>query len=41
MSQSNMLYDGLDVHKESIAVAYVAREHHAEVDDRHHWRAPV
>jgi hypothetical protein len=33
MSQSNMLYDALDVHKESIAVAYVAREHHAEVDD--------
>ena len=26
-----MLYVGMDVHKESIAVAYVANEHHAEV----------
>jgi transposase len=31
MPQSGMLYVGLDVHKESIAVAYVAREHGAEV----------
>src|SRR6266545_4517165 len=31
MHQSSMLYIGLDVHKESIAVAYVAQEHHAEV----------
>jgi transposase len=31
MPQSSMLYVGLDVHKESIAVAYVAQEHHAEV----------
>jgi len=31
MSQSSTLYIGLDVHKESIAVAYVAQEHHAEV----------
>jgi transposase len=31
MSQSSTLYVGLDVHKESIAVAYVAKEHHAEV----------
>ena len=31
MPQSRTLYIGLDVHKESIAVAYVAQEHHAEV----------
>jgi transposase len=31
MTQSSTLYIGLDVHKESIAVAYVAKEHHAEV----------
>jgi transposase len=31
MNQSSTLYVGLDVHKESIAVAYVAQEHHAEV----------
>src|SRR5215510_11392807 len=31
MTQSSTLYVGLDVHKESIAVAYVAQEHHAEV----------
>ena len=31
MSQSSTLYVGLDVHKESIAVAYVAKEHEAEV----------
>ena len=31
MSQSSTLYVGLDVHKESITVAYVAQEHHAEV----------
>ena len=31
MTQSSTLYIGLDVHKESIAVAYVAQEHHAEV----------
>ena len=31
MHQSSTLYVGLDVHKESIAVAYVAQEHHAEV----------
>ena len=31
MHQSSTLYVGLDVHKESIAVAYVAKEHHAEV----------
>jgi transposase len=29
--QSSTLYVGLDVHKESIAVAYVAKDHHAEV----------
>ena len=31
MNQSSTLYVGMDVHKESIAVAYVAEEHHAEV----------
>ena len=31
MHQSSTLYVGLDVHKESIAVAYVAQEPHAEV----------
>ena len=31
MHQSSTLYIGLDVHKESMAVAYVAQEHHAEV----------
>src|SRR5918996_1808758 len=31
MSQSSMLYIGMDVHKDSIAVAYIAQEHGAEV----------
>jgi transposase len=31
MHQSTTIYVGLDVHKESIAVAYIAQEHHAEV----------
>ena len=31
MPQSSTLYVGLDVHKESIAVAYVAKDHDAEV----------
>jgi transposase len=31
MSQSRTLYVGMDVHKDSIAVAYVGQEHHAEV----------
>jgi transposase len=31
MHQSRTLYGGLDVHKDSIAVAYVAKEHAAEV----------
>src|SRR5262252_6080672 len=31
MHQSSTLYVGLDVHKESLAVAYVAQDHHAEV----------
>ena len=31
MSQSSTLYVGMDVHKESIAVAYVAQEYSAEV----------
>jgi len=31
MSQSSTLYIGMDVHKESIAVAYVAQAHGAEV----------
>ena len=31
MTQSSMLYVGLDVHKESIAVAYVGQDHGAEV----------
>ena len=31
MKQSSTLYVGMDVHKESIAVAYVAQDHGAEV----------
>jgi transposase len=31
MNQSSTLYVGMDVHKDSIAVAYVAKEHGAEV----------
>src|SRR5919198_647078 len=31
MPQSSTLYVGLDVHKDSIAVAYVAQDHQAEV----------
>ena len=31
MHQSSTLYVGMDVHKESIAVAYVAKDHDAEV----------
>src|SRR5215475_15772841 len=31
MNQSSTLYVGMAVHKESIAVAYVSEEHHAEV----------
>jgi len=31
MSQSNTLFIGMDVHKETIAVAYVAQDHGAEV----------
>jgi transposase len=31
MPQSTTLYVGMDVHKESIAVAYVAQDHGAEV----------
>jgi transposase len=30
-SQSSTLYIGMDIHKDSIAVAYVAQEHSAEV----------
>ena len=31
MPQSSTLYVGMDVHKESIAVAYVAQEYGADV----------
>jgi hypothetical protein len=31
MSQSSTLVIGMDVHKDSIAVAYVAQDHGAEV----------
>ena len=31
MSQSSTLFVGMDVHKETIAVAYVAHDHGAEV----------
>ena len=33
MRQSSPLYIGLDVHKEAIAVAYVAKDHDADVID--------
>jgi transposase len=32
MSQSRTLFSGMDVHKDSIAVAYVAQAHGAEVN---------
>ena len=41
MTQSSTLYVGLDVHKESIAVAYVAQEHGAEVISLGHHRHPA
>ena len=31
MSQSSTLYIGMDVHKDSIAIAYIAKDHDAEV----------
>ena len=31
MSQSRTLFIGMDVHKDAIAVAYVAQDHGAEV----------
>ena len=31
MSQSSTLFVGMDVHKETIAVAYIAQDHGAEV----------
>ena len=31
MSQSRTLFIGMDVHKETIAVAYIAQDHGAEV----------
>ena len=31
MAQSNTLFSGMDVHKDAIAVAYVAQDHGAEV----------
>jgi hypothetical protein len=31
MSQSTTLFIGMDVHKDSIAVAYIAQDHGAEV----------
>ena len=31
MSQSSTLFIGMDVHKDTIAVAYVAQDHSAEV----------
>ena len=34
MAQSRTLYVGMDVHKESSAVAYVAQDHGAEVLSR-------
>jgi transposase len=34
MPQSRMLCVGIDVHKDSMAVAYVAQDHHAEVVSR-------
>jgi hypothetical protein len=31
MTQFSMLYGGMDVHPESMAVAYMAQDHHAQV----------
>ena len=39
MHQSRTLSLGLDVQKESVAVAYVAQEHHAEVVSLGHHRS--
>jgi hypothetical protein len=33
MSQSSLLSIGMDVHKDTMAVAYIAHEHGAEVTD--------
>ena len=42
MSQSSTLFVGMDVHKDTIAVAYVAQEPGAEVDlSGHHWYTPM
>ncbi len=42
MTLSSTLYIGMDVHKETIAVAYVAQDHGAEVTFLgHHWDTTV
>jgi hypothetical protein len=33
MRQSSTLYIGMEVHKESLAVAYISQDHNAEVVD--------
>jgi hypothetical protein len=39
MSQSSTLFIGMDVHKDTMAVAYVAQEHGAEVTSLVHNQA--
>ena len=40
MAQSRTLFIGMDVHKETIAVAYIAQDYGAEVT-YHHWDPAV
>ena len=41
MSQSNTLFIGMGVHKDSIAVAYVVQDHGGGHLPRKHWHPSV